>query len=456
MGFKVGRARRGPRRRAYTGVAVLAILLGLAAVACGGNVGQQEPVPASEPAAIGEPAPTPAPTTAPVLTTVLTPVPTPTAAPTEVAAISESAPSQPTSEPPELPQSGRSGDEPVAPELVGLMGWINSEPLTLQGLRGKVVLVDFWTYTCVNCIRTFPHLREWHAKYADMGLVILGVHAPEFEFEKIRDNVVMAVEDNGLEYAIAQDNDHQTWRAFENQFWPAKYMIDKDGYIRYTHFGEGQYAETEQQIRELLLEAGSDILGVVASSAPEPKVDDKAYSSEDPFENQTRELYAGVARNYGALRSGASAPYVRHEEFYQGPDQDVEYVDPGDHVNHFLYLQGLWRNGLEELVHARDTEDYEDYIAIKFSAIEANVVLSLEGGQPYEVRVTLDGGPLDPSQAGADIRFDDDGNSFILVEASDMYHVVQLPEFGSHELRISSNSSEFTVFAYTFGSYLEE
>ena len=352
-------------------------------------------------------------------------------------------------------ETQRSGDEPLAPEFVGLEGWINSEPVSLDDLRGKVVLVDFWTYTCINCIRTLPYLKEWHEKYADLGLVILGVHAPEFEFEKLRDNVVMAVEEHELRYAIEQDNDLQTWDAFKNQFWPAKYLIDQDDYIRYTHFGEGAYVETELKIREILRETGTDLQKVLASNKPELESDERARSSADPLSNQTRELYAGFLRNYSALRFGSQPPYVRHEEFYTAPDQELVYVDPGDHLNHFLYLSGSWRNGMEELIHARETENYEDYIAIKFSAIEANVVLRLEDAEPYEVRVTIDDHPLDPSQAGKDIRFDGEGNSYINVTASDIYHLVQLPEYGSYGLKLSSNSGDFAVLAYTFGSYLE-
>ncbi|MDA1035361.1 MAG: redoxin domain-containing protein, partial [Chloroflexi bacterium] len=127
----------------------------------------------------------------------------------------------------------------LAPEFAGISHWINSEPLRMEELRGKVVLIDFWTYTCVNCIRTMPFLRDWQAKYADLGLVIVGVHTPEFEFEKITDNVRAATNEFGLDYPVAQDNEFGTWRVFGNQFWPAKYLIDANGVVRYTHFGEG-------------------------------------------------------------------------------------------------------------------------------------------------------------------------------------------------------------------------
>ena len=162
-------------------------------------------------------------------------------------------PEPPTPEPTEAPPedtangTGRIGNELLAPELTQVFSWINSEPLTLEGLRGDVVLIDFWTYTCINCIRTLPYLKDWHDKYADLGLTIIGVHTPEFEFEKKKENVIDAVAEYGLEYPVVQDNDFGTWRAFENRYWPAKYLIDKDGYIRYSHFGEGAYQETEEE-----------------------------------------------------------------------------------------------------------------------------------------------------------------------------------------------------------------
>ena len=159
-----------------------------------------------------------------------------------------------------LKTGGMVGDR--APEFTGILEWINSEPLTMQELRGKVVLVNFWTYTCVNCINTMPYLKDWHAKYADQGLVIVGVHSPEFEFEKPTANVVEATVKFGLEYPVAQDNDFATWWSYDNRYWPAEYLVDKDGVIRYRHFGEGAYEETENLIRILLQETGVGLSGV--------------------------------------------------------------------------------------------------------------------------------------------------------------------------------------------------
>ncbi len=349
--------------------------------------------------------------------------------------------------------SGRSEDDELAPEFRNITSWINSEPFTMESQRGKVVLIDFWTYTCINCIRTLPYIKEWHEKYADSGLVIVGVHTPEFDFEKDRENVLDAVAEFEIKYTVAQDNDFGTWRNFENRYWPAKYLIDKDGYIRYNHFGEGAYDETEEVIRQLLEETGADLSQISAVTAPEPERDMSAFVSDSTM-GLTRELYAGYERNYGALQRQTSPPYILHPEYYQATDTEVLYNDPGDHQNQFLYLHGLWRNEAERLVHARETEGFEDYVALKFFATSVNVVMGQEGSESYTVRVTIDDGPLTMEQAGVDVMFDDDGESYVLVDESRMYNLLNLPMFEGNELKLSSVSDDFAIFAFTFGAYM--
>jgi thiol-disulfide isomerase/thioredoxin len=380
----------------------------------------------------------------------------PAAAPTETAVPEPSATPapQPTPSPPEGfgVTSGRSQFDELAPELAGLGSWINSEPFTLESQRGNVVLVDFWTYTCVNCIRTLPYLKEWHAKYADKGLVILGVHTPEFEFEKVRENVIDAMQGFGIEYPVAQDNDFGTWGAFQNRFWPAKYLIDKDGYVRFTHFGEGAYAATEGQIRDLLSEAGGDLSMIAPNTDPEPVIDIESLEA-DGNDGLTRELYAGTGRNYSTLMSQTTPPYVYHTQYYEGPDMDLLYHDPGVRQNHFLFLNGLWTNTEESLIHARETEGHDDYIALQFFATSVNVVMASANSEPVDVRITMDGEPMVPARAGVDVRFDDDGNSYVRVDESRMYRVVDIDMFGGHELKLSSTSPHMEVFAFTFGAY---
>ena len=341
---------------------------------------------------------------------------------------------------------GMVGDQ--APEFRGISNWINSQPLLMEELNGKVVLIDFWTYTCVNCIRTFPYLREWNDKYKDKGLVIVGVHTPEFDFEKVTANVAASIAEHDLTWPVAQDNDFGTWSAYSNRFWPAKYLVDNDGIVRYTHFGEGAYIETEEQIRNLLEESGASLGDVKISTAEEPVADNRAYS-RDQATRITREIYGGFRRN-----SSSQGIYVAHTEYYDGANQTLEYVDPGGHQNQFVYLNGLWTNGDEKLKHARETQDYSDYIALKFFATSINAVIDPEGGPPFEVQVTIDDRPLTSEEAGADLIVEG-GRSFFKVDEPRLYEVVALPEFGGHELKLSSNSSDFAFFAFTFGAYAQ-
>ena len=453
------RSPRGGAGKAVTRILTLsgvALVVTLVAVACSGE-SKPEPPPASVGSATAvesKPEPPPADSAAAVAPALVS-VECLASSAESVANGASDVTTGPTATQRPGPLGGlQAADVRLAPELADITGWCNSEPFTLASLRGKVVLVDFWTYTCINCIRTLPYLKEWHRKYADEGLVIVGVHAYEFEFEKKLGNIAMASEGFGLQYAISVDNERGTWDAYKNNVWPAKYIIGKDGYIRYTHFGEGSYSETEQVIRTLLEEAGADLSMILANTEPDPERDPEARPS-DPRLGITRELYAGTDRNYSTLQFGNVPPYVAQSEFYRQRGAQQSYQDPGEHLNHFLYLQGTWLNGPESLRHARSTTDYEDYLAITFYAKSVNVVMSPEGGEPYEVRVWMDGMPLQRGQAGVDIMFDEEGNSSVLVDESRMYHLVQVPEFGGHELKLSSNSPDLLVFAYTFGAFKE-
>ena len=172
----------------------------------------------------------------------------------------------------------------MAPGIIPGGAWINSNQLALAELKGKVVVIDFWTYSCINCQRTLPYLKNWWEKYKDKGLVIIGVHSPEFEFEKSESNVKKAVSDFGIKYPVVQDNDFATWRSYDNRYWPAKYIIDKEGYIRYTHFGEGAYDETEKVIQDLLKETGAKDVS--------PKINNPTYQ----VQTKTPEIYLGFSR----------------------------------------------------------------------------------------------------------------------------------------------------------------
>ena len=366
---------------------------------------------------------------------------------------------EPAFELPPAAPSGRVGGavNDAAPEFAGIDAWLNSDPLTMEALRGDVVLIDFWTYTCINCIRTLPYLQDWHEKYDGLGLSIVGVHTPEFEFEKLTANVTAANEELGVAWPVAQDNDFRTWRAYNNRFWPAKYLIDANGVVRYAHFGEGAYEETEDVIRFLLTEAGADVEGVPLNPDTGPVWDARAQGTSTA-DRQTREIYGGWNRN-------ANGIYIGHEDYYSAPLTTQFYTDHGNHLNHAIFLQGSWTALEESIKHGRETESLEDHIALIFYARSVNFVTDFEeGAEPYEVDVTIaelsaDGAPLAyrplaEDEAGEHVVVED-GRSYFVVDEADLYNVVSLPEFGGRELKFASNSADFALFALTFGSYDE-
>ena len=332
--------------------------------------------------------------------------------------------------------------------------WINSEPFVLQEKRNEVVLIDFWTYSCINCIRTLPHLTEWHRKYNEKGLTILGVHSPEFEFEKIYGNVVSAAEDLGIDYPIVMDNDFKIWNTFNNRYWPSKYLLDKDGVIQYSHFGEGGYEETELAIRALLEEAGFDPSDIPLKSNSQQNGDSPTISHNE----QTWELYMGTDRNYKF--NFFQNTYIGNTEYYENIRTDAwkkkdVFKSPSKKQENKVYIEGLWSKEKEYISHSRNTNAYIDQIFLKFSGAEVNVVLG-KHKTPYKVLITLDGIPLQESEAGKDVYFDPNGKSFVQVDNSRMYNVVKLKKFDTRELMLSSTSSGFSIYSFTFGSDVRE
>ena len=257
----------------------------------------------------------------------------------------------------------------VAPDFTGTQSWFNTEDgaaLRMEELRGQVVLIDFWTYTCINCIRTFPHLKAWDEEYRDDGLTIVGVHTPEFPFERDAGNVADAVERNEIRYPVAQDNEFGTWSAYGNQYWPAKYLIDAEGQVRYVHFGEGEYETTERAIRTLLREKGDDELGAGARASAE---------SANPA-TRTPETYLGSARAEGwvdgPIRDGT-------QSFGAAPGE----LSPGA----FAY-SGSWQITPDGATAARSAG-----IDAEFEAEKVFLVLG-SPGEARRVRVLLDGEPV--------------------------------------------------------------
>jgi cytochrome c biogenesis protein CcdA/thiol-disulfide isomerase/thioredoxin len=284
-----------------------------------------------------------------------------------------------------------------APEFAGVTRWLNSPPLTLRELRGKVVLIDFWTYTCINCLRTLPYLRAWDRRYRDRGLTIVGVHTPEFGFEKDPGNVRDAIARNRIRYAVAQDNDYGTWNAWGNQYWPAKYLIDATGQVRYAHFGEGDYDETEAAIRSLLEEPG-------------PRAGRQA--GEVPGE-ATPETYLGVARAEGWVTPPRAGVH--------------DYPGAGNLPPDRFALEGRW------------SVDDESAEAVGRATLTArvhgkSVYLVLGSDEPARVEVFVDG----------------ERERTVTVDGQRLYELMKRPRSGEHRLRLEFEPG-VAGYAFTFG-----
>jgi cytochrome c biogenesis protein CcdA/thiol-disulfide isomerase/thioredoxin len=305
-----------------------------------------------------------------------------------------------------------------APDFVGNQSWFNTpgdRPLTLEQLRGRVVLVDFWTYTCINCIRTLPYLTAWDARYRRDGLTIVGVHSPEFPFERDAGNVEDAIARNGIHYPVAQDNDLATWSAYGNQYWPAEYFIDARGHVRYVHFGEGEYGEKEQVIRELLAEAGRRVGKEMASGhgvAPSAGV-------------TTPETYLGAARAERFTNAELSPGLHNFSAPAAVPRDEFAY-------------RGRWGISLESATAAGGS------LELHFGARRVYLVLS-SPGRSRRVGVLLDGRPIGPGAAGSDVR-----GGAVRVQGQRLYELVDLPRVGSHLLRLEPEKG-VEGYAFTFG-----
>lgn len=320
---------------------------------------------------------------------------------------------------------------PKAPELVGIKEYINSdENFTLESLRGKVVIVDFWTYSCINCLRTLPYLTAWDEKYRREGLVIIGVHTPEFSFEKKYDNVKAAVELYGIEFPVVLDNDYATWTAYQNRYWPHKYIIDKEGNIRYDHIGEGGYEETERQIQELLSETGVETEGIVSGLV--------SIEDSTPTTSNTPEIYAGY--EFAIPRGqnlGNDEGYVKNKEHNYTLIANIEdTLKPNK-----LYLEGSWDAGIEGI---QKTGTQESAIYLKFSAKNANIVAE---GNSY-MEVFIDGKYIGSSVAGKDVIFEND-KALIKINEPRLYDIYDGP-YGTYTLKLTTTGN-FSFNSFTFG-----
>ena len=322
--------------------------------------------------------------------------------------------------------------EGTLPALDGATGWLNSPPLDREQLRGKVVLVDFWTYSCINCLRAMPFVHDWAERYREHGLVVVGVHTPEFAFERNPRNVMRAVEQLGVTYPVALDNNYSIWRAFENQYWPAHYFVDAQGRIRAHQFGEGNYAHSEQVIRRLLQEAGQRDLPppLDAGAARLQGVAEQA----DMGNLRSPETYLGHARaehfaSPGGLRKG----------------QPFDYALPARWTLNDWALAGRWTVDQE----AATLQSPGGRVAFRFHARDLHLVLAPAGnGAPVRFRVLLDGKPLPAADAGGDVRPDGTGQ----VDEHRLYQLVrQRDSVGEHLFEIEFLDPGVQAYAFTFG-----
>jgi cytochrome c biogenesis protein CcdA/thiol-disulfide isomerase/thioredoxin len=312
----------------------------------------------------------------------------------------------------------------TAPDFTDTQDWFNTpgnQPLTLASLRGRVVLVDFWTYTCINCIRTLPYLKAWDATYRGQGLTIVGVETPEFSFERDASNVSDAINQFGLHYPVVQDNEMGTWNAYGNQYWPADYLIDAHGQVRYATFGEGDYSKTETAIRALLAEAGHDVAG---HSHPTDVI--------VPSQEATPETYLGTARGQGWV-TGPVAGVHNYGAGHPGPLE----------VNNFAF-SGTW-NTAAQPVTAVASSAHPPGIDVEFQAKNVYLVLSSAQNSPRQVQVLLDGRPIPAADAGADVH-----NGIVMVKGERLYTLASLPHNERHRLSLRF-APGVTGYAFTFG-----
>ena len=313
-----------------------------------------------------------------------------------------------------------------SPHLQGISGYINTSQQEMdKQLEGKVVLYDFWTYSCINCIRTIPHLTAWDEKYSDEGLVILGIHSPEFEFEKKYENVVFATEKFGIKYPVIQDNDKEIWNDFQNRYWPRKYIADHEGYIRFDHIGEGAYKETEEVI-QLLLKERANAIGST--------IQEKELVNLDEFEHatfRTPELYFGYKFAEGRNQLGSQEGFSKNNI--------VNYKLPDQFKQHYFYMDGMWENNKDGMKLAGDSGK----IVLNFNAKQVNIVAD---GNAI-LKIEYDGGIIPIDSRGYDIN----SNGEVIISEPRLYNLIELDQEGPHEIIIKVAEPNFEIFTFTFG-----
>jgi hypothetical protein len=320
-----------------------------------------------------------------------------------------------------------------APELFGDF-WFNSEPILFRDLRGSVTLLEFWDYSSLSCLRAQPYVKEWRERYVEFDLIVIGVHTPQFSFGKDPENVEAALRRLGIDYPIVMDNNAIIWTAYSNRIWPTRMLVDKDGFLRFSHQGEGGYDQFERALQSLLVEAGYH------GSLPDllQPLREADYSGAVCF-RQTAEVQLGYLR--GTL--GNTDSY--------SPESTLLYVDEGFHLDGRMYLSGKWFNARDGVRFDGDRGD-QGRATVTYEAVEVNSVMSAAEHEPSKVFALQDSKPLTRENAGVDIRFDDTGRSYVLVDTPRSFNIVCNSEFGQHDLSLEINTPGFEMFSMSFVS----
>ena len=339
-----------------------------------------------------------------------------------------------------LPAAGASGANPNFPANPNLSGvtWINSPALTMEGLRGKVVMIDFWEYTCINCIRTFPENKKWYERYRPYGFEIVGVHDPEFDIAYPVEHVRAAVTRFGLPYPVVVDAGFQIWNSYHNSTWPNRFLIDAKGLLRFDRPGEGADAAFERAIQSLLEEAHP---GLKFPSSYKIAPEENAFAPSCGI--PTPEMYVGHWYDRGIL--------ANPEGYHDG--KTLDYQLPGSVEDGHAAVSGRWETDKNGMTYRGKRKDVStDQLEIRYHARELYAVMNVARGRPERLYIKQDGKDLNDKDKGVDVEIDSSGHSYLEVRDARMYYLVQNPEFGSHTVQLFPSRSGLAINSFTFGN----
>jgi thiol-disulfide isomerase/thioredoxin len=323
----------------------------------------------------------------------------------------------------------------AAPPVEGELTWLNAPAVSWESLRGKVVVLQFFDYSCVNCIRTYPYLREWHRRYAPLGVEIIGIHSPQYQFSTDPNNVLRSVRRYELPYPIAVDSHLKIAEAYGNRYWPRLLILDPAGVVRFDHTGEGAYAAAERMIQDLVRRTRPGL----KLPAVMPPVHD--------FDKPGVVCYPVTAEVYlGKLRGKLGNPELI------ATNAPIRFTLPAERVEGQVYAHGVWSVADEYMRHAADQEHLDDCLLVKYRATELNVVMKPESIYWMEVFVELDGAPIPKAWAGSDVQYTAEGRSFVRVDEPRMYQLISRQPYRAAEARLCVRGQGLSVYSFSFGT----